>query len=95
MLNKGSFLTSWGIHDNIGDLDWINSSILFYMENSFLSNIFEIKNNKIQDLVYYGKGNGVVHDKLNDYLYINVYNGNQDDPSGILCYETLKNNYIY
>ena len=91
MLNKGSFLTSWGIHDNIGDLDWINSNTLCYMENSFFSHIFDIKNDKIQDLVYYGKGNGVVHDKLNDYLYINVYNGNQDDPSGILCYETLKN----
>lgn len=91
MLNKGSFLTSWGLHDSIGDLDWINSNTLCYMENSFFSHIFDIKNNKIQDLVYYGKGNGVVHDKLNDDLYINVYNGNQDDSSGILCYETLKN----
>ena len=91
MLNKGSFLTSWGLHDSIGDLDWINSNTLCYMENSFFSHIFDIKNNKIQDLVYYGKGNGVVHDKLNDYLYVNVYNGNQDDSSGILCYETLKN----
>ena len=90
-LNKGSILTSWGINDSIGDLDWINSKTLCFMENSFFSHIFDIKNNKIQDLFFFGFGNGVVHDKLNDNIYINVYKGNEDDTGGILFYEMMKN----
>ena len=84
-------LTSWGINNSIGDLDWIDSSSLCYMENSFFSHIFDIKNNKIQDLIYFGNGNGIVHDKLNDNIYINIANGNEDDSGGILIYENLKN----
>ena len=94
MLNKGSILTSWGIKDSIGDLDWINSDCLCYMENSFFSHILDIKFNKIQDLTFFGFGNGVVHNKFNDDIYINIFQGNEDDTGGILCYETLKNKVI-
>ena len=90
-LNNGSILTSWGIDDSIGDLDWVNSGTLCFMENTFFSHIFDIKNNKIQDLIFFGHGNGVVHDKLNDNLYINIFKGNEDDTGGILVYENLKN----
>ena len=90
-LNNGSLLTSFGINDSIGDLDWIDSKSLCYMENSFFSHIFDISNNTIQDLFYNGYGNGVVHDKLNNNIYINIYMGNDDDTGGILCYENLKN----
>jgi WD40 repeat protein len=90
-LDNGSLLTSYGINDCIGDLDWINSKSLCYMENSLFSHIFDIENNTIQDLAYDGFGNGVVHDKLNDNIYINIYKGNDDYTGGILCYENLKN----
>ena len=90
-LNSGSILTSWGINDCIGDLDWIDSRTLCFMENSFFSHIFDIKSNKIQDLMFYGYGNGVVHDKLNKNLYINIFKGNEDDTGGILIYEILNN----
>ena len=90
-MNNGSLLTSFGINDSIGDLDWIDSKSLCYMENSFFSHIFDISNNTIQDLCYNGYGNGVVHDKLNNNIYINIYMGNDDDTGGILCYENLKN----
>ena len=90
-LNNGSVLTSWGINDCIGDLDWIDSRTLCFMENSFFSHIFDIKSNKIQDLMFFGYGNGVVHDKLNNNIYINVFKGNEDDTGGILIYEMLNN----
>ena len=90
-LNNGSILTSWGINDCIGDLDWIDSRTLCFMENSFFSHIFDIKSNKIQDLMFYGYGNGVVHDKLNNNIYINVFKGNEDGTGGILVYEMLNN----
>ena len=91
MLDQGSILTSWGINDCISDLDWINSDLLCYMENSFFSHILDIKNNKIQDLNYLGYGNGIVHDKFNDNIYLNIFKGNDDDTGGIFCYERLKN----
>lgn len=93
-LDNGSFLTSCGIKDNIGDLDWINSHTLCYMENSIFSHVLDIKNNKIEDLIYCGFGNGIVHDKLNDNIYLNVYKGNEDDSGGILIYEMMKNKTI-
>ena len=93
-LNKGSVITSWGINDNIGDLDWIDSRNVCYMENSFFSHILDIKSNKIQDLYFYGFGNGVAHDKLNKNLYINIFKGNEDGTGGILCYEMLDNKVI-
>lgn len=91
MLDKGSISTSWGLCDNIGDLDWIDSDSLAYMENSFFSHIFNFKNNKIQDLTFVRFGNGIVHDKINNDIYLNIYKANEDIPCGILCYETLKN----
>ena len=90
-LNNGSVLTSWGINDCIGDLDWIDSRTLCFMENSFFSHIFDIKSNKIQDLMFNGYGNGIVHDKLNNNIYINIFKGNEDDTGGILIYEKLNN----
>ena len=87
-------ITSWGINDNIGDLDWIDSRNVCYMENSFFSHILDIKSNKIQDLYFYGFGNGVAHDKLNKNLYINIFKGNEDGTGGILCYEMLDNKVI-
>jgi WD40 repeat protein len=91
MLDKGSVSTSWGLCDNIGDLDWIDSDSLCYMENSFFSHIFNFKTNKIQDLSFFKIGNGIVHDKINNDIYLNTYKVNEDNPCGILCYETLKN----
>ena len=41
--------------------------------------------------MFYGYGNGVVHDKLNNNIYINVFKGNEDDTGGILVYEMLNN----
>ena len=90
-LNNGSWLISWGINDYMGDLDWIDSRTLCLMENSFFSHIFDIKNYKIQDLMFYGYGNGIVHDKLNNNIYIIVFKGNEDDTGGILIYEKLNN----
>ena len=87
-LDKGSILTSWGRYDSIGDLDWIDAGKLCYMENAFCSHIFDIKNNKLQDLFYYGKGNGVVHDKLNDNVYLNLV---LEEKGGIFCYDSVKN----
>ena len=93
-LNQGSVVTSWGVNDNIGDLEWVDSRNLCYMENSFYSHIFNMESNKIQDLMYFGYGNGVAHNNLNKNLYINVFKGNEDDTGGILCYEILNNKVI-
>ena len=91
MLDKGSVSTSWGLCDNIGDLDWIDSDSLCYMENSFFSHILNFKTNKIQDLAFFKFGNGIVHDKINNDIYLNAYKVNEDNPCGILCFEALKN----
>lgn len=90
-LGKGSINSSWGDYDGTGDLDWINERSLCFMENIFLSHIFDIKDNTIQNLCYFGYGNGVVHDRLNDKIYINIVEGDQ---GGILCYEPLSNKVI-
>ena len=75
----------YGQIDSIGTLQWLNKQQICYGENILFAYIYDIMDDKKQDLSYIGYLSGMEYQKQGKKIYLSI----QDEKGGIICYEAL------
>lgn len=84
--------TLYGRLDPIGNIEFITDDIVVYYENTDYFNIYDISNDKYQNVAYFGQNVGSCYHKYNKKIYIGYV---FLDKKGLLVYEPIKNNSIF
>jgi WD40 repeat protein len=89
--NQVMVKTLYGNFDAIGELQFLNKDVIVYAENTDFLHIYDIKNDKLQSLDYFGSSGGFDIHPITKKIYLAIH---EYSHFGIMTYEMIRDNVV-